>query len=226
MGNSFKNETFLRELVREILESELSERSKENKAKKNQWQKDFGQSFFQQTGDIAAGDAMRAYARGDSRMGTDLNRSADDAYKMADHGGTKMHQKTGRNLSYRSGGPASQGQGRQGKFSGLDGAIKLSGSGGDLSIKTGNTGQAKVPPAVFQATQKGGKVTFGRYYDATGRYLGRTQGGKWVDAASDPQAKSQMEIVKKLSELKASGNLPTNRDELKEVVREVMRSCS
>lgn len=36
--------------------------------------------------------------------------------------------------------------------------------------------------------QAGGKVVFGKYYDASGKYLGKSSGGKWVDAAQEPDA--------------------------------------
>lgn len=43
--------------------------------------------------------------------------------------------------------------------------------------------QSPVPPQVQQAVQSGGKVVFGKYFDTTGKYLGKTVDGKWVDAS-------------------------------------------
>lgn len=50
-------------------------------------------------------------------------------------------------------------------------------------------GGGAVPPAVQQAASKqaGGKVSFGRYFDSSGKYLGKTSGGKWVPAGQEQQ---------------------------------------
>lgn len=42
---------------------------------------------------------------------------------------------------------------------------------------------AGVPSSVKSAMSSGGKVVFGKYFDSSGKYLGRMQGGKWVDAS-------------------------------------------
>ena len=48
-------------------------------------------------------------------------------------------------------------------------------------------GGGAVPPDVQKAAAKqaGGKVSFGRYFDSSGRYLGKTSGGKWVPAGPE-----------------------------------------
>ena len=63
-------------------------------------------------------------------------------------------------------------------------------------------GGGAVPPAVQQAVQSGGKVVFGRYFDGTGKYLGRTQGGKWMDASQDT-AQKQLEQLKEFRTTKS-----------------------
>lgn len=55
------------------------------------------------------------------------------------------------------------------------------------------------PPQVQKAASKeaGGKIVFGRYFDASGKYLGRSSGGKWIDAAQDnstPQLESLLKL--------------------------------
>jgi hypothetical protein len=84
-----------------------------------------------------------------------------------------------------------------------------------------------VPPQVKKAASKeaGGRVVFGRYYDAQGNYLGRSQGGKWVDAASDPNAKTQMEMYQKLMEIESGHYSSKDKEMVKEMIREVMKSC-
>jgi len=83
------------------------------------------------------------------------------------------------------------------------------------------------PPQVKQAASKeaGGRVLFGRYYDAQGNYLGRSQGGKWVDAASDPNAQSMMELYQKLKEIESGHYSSEDKEMVKEMIREVMKSC-
>lgn len=86
--------------------------------------------------------------------------------------------------------------------------------------------QSPVPDATKKAASKegGGKVVFGRYYDSSGTYLGRTQGGKWVDAATDPNAQSQLEIVQKLEELKKSGKLSGMAiNEKKQLIKNILK---
>jgi hypothetical protein len=91
----------------------------------------------------------------------------------------------------------------------------------------GTPAQSPVPVQVQQAASKeaGGKVVFGRYYDAQGNYLGRSQGGKWVDASSDPNAKTQMEMYQKLMEIKSGHYSPKDKEMVKKMIREVMKSC-
>ena len=234
MGNSFKTETFLRELVREILESELSERSAEARAKKAA-RKAVGfttqkaKQFSRGTG--PGQDASTGW-RGEPKGGTiptGRTPTTMAAVKQADTAGSyvdaaRAGKQSTDKLASRPGRAA---------FSNLKQVMQTDRNSDtpDTYMGANPDGTMKaspVPAQVQQAASKdaGGRVVFGRYYDSSGKYLGRSQGGKWVDAAGDPSAKSQMEIVKKLSELKASGNLPTNRDKLKEVVREVIRSCS
>jgi hypothetical protein len=81
------------------------------------------------------------------------------------------------------------------------------------------------PTNVQAAVQQGGKVAFGRYYDASGKYLGRSQGGKWVDAASDPNAKTQMEMYQKMMEIESGRYSSKDKEMVKEMIREVMKSC-
>jgi hypothetical protein len=84
-----------------------------------------------------------------------------------------------------------------------------------------------VPAQVRHAASReaGGKVVFGRYYDSRGQYLGRSQGGQWVDGKTDPNAQSQMEMYNKIQELLGKGY--TNRDKVhvKEMIREIVKSC-
>lgn len=43
------------------------------------------------------------------------------------------------------------------------------------------------PPEVVKAASKqaGGRIVFGRYFDRSGTYLGKSSGGKWVPASQD-----------------------------------------
>jgi hypothetical protein len=93
--------------------------------------------------------------------------------------------------------------------------------------QSGGGKSSSVPAQVQQAASKeaGGKVVFGRYYDGQGNYLGRSQGGKWVDAASDPNAKTQMEMYQKLKEIKSGHYSSKDKEMVKEMIREVMKSC-
>jgi len=95
------------------------------------------------------------------------------------------------------------------------------------SAQSGGGKTSPVPAQVQQAASKeaGGRVLFGRYYDAQGNYLGRSQGGKWVDAASDPNAKTQMEMYQKLKEIESGHYSSKDKDMVKEMIREVMKSC-
>ena len=90
----------------------------------------------------------------------------------------------------------------------------------------GTPAQSPVPAQVQQAASKesGGKVIFGRYYDAQGNYLGRSQGGKWVDPASDPNAKTQMEMYQKLKEIESKNYKKRDHKVVKQMLREVLRS--
>jgi hypothetical protein len=95
---------------------------------------------------------------------------------------------------------------------------------------TDSSGVAKpspVPMQVQRAASKdaGGKVRFGRYYDAQGNYLGRSQGGQWIDGKSDPNAKTQMEMYNKLMEIESGKYTSKDRELVKEMIREVVRSC-
>jgi hypothetical protein len=83
------------------------------------------------------------------------------------------------------------------------------------------------PEAVKKAASKeaGGKVRFGRYYDAQGKYLGRSQGGQWIDAASDPNAKTQMEMYQKMMEIESGHYSSKDKEMVKEMIREVLKSC-
>ena len=58
------------------------------------------------------------------------------------------------------------------------------------------------PQQVQKAASKasGGKVVFGRYFDASGKYLGKVSGGKWVDASQDKTAPT-LENLLKLKEI-------------------------
>jgi hypothetical protein len=86
---------------------------------------------------------------------------------------------------------------------------------------------SSVPDQVRQAASKeaGGKVVFGRYYDARGQYLGRTQGGQWVDGKTDSNAQTQMEMYNKLQELKNKGFTGKDKEHVKKMVRELVKSC-
>jgi len=89
----------------------------------------------------------------------------------------------------------------------------------------GRVKDSPVPPAVQQAASRdaGGKVLFGRYYDGQGNYLGRSQGGKWVDAVSDPNAKSMMEMYNKIKEIESMKHTAKDKEMVKEMIREVIK---
>jgi hypothetical protein len=110
----------------------------------------------------------------------------------------------------------------QRKSSDAPGSLAYTGTNPDGTMKP-----TVVPPQVQQAASKaaGGRVLFGRYYDAQGNYLGRSQGGKWVDASSDPNAKTQMEVYQKLMEIESGHYSSKDKEMVKEMIREVMKSC-
>lgn len=115
---------------------------------------------------------------------------------------------------------------------GMTAPVKRKGDHPSVIAKQQNQLKAKssnpaVPINVSQAASKesGGRVVFGRYYDAQGNYLGRTQGGQWIDGKTDPNAKSQLEIVKKLSELKSKKKTMT-RDQLKNEIKSILKEYS
>jgi hypothetical protein len=85
---------------------------------------------------------------------------------------------------------------------------------------------AVAPAQVQAAVQSGGKVVFGRYYDAQGNYLGRSQGGQWIDGKSDPNAKTQLEMYNKLMEIESGKYTSKDRELVKEMIREIVKSCS
>jgi hypothetical protein len=93
---------------------------------------------------------------------------------------------------------------------------------------SGRAKESPVPADVRASASKtkGGKVVFGKYYDSSGQYLGRTQGGKWVPGASDPDAHLQVEFYNKLMEIE-SGNFTRGEKKLvKEMIREMAKACS
>jgi len=102
--------------------------------------------------------------------------------------------------------------------------------GADTYMGTTPQGTMKtspIPPEVKQAASKeaGGRVVFGHYYDASGTPLGKTVGGEWIPA-SDPRYKNrQLEVYQKLEEIESKGYKIKDKEMVKEMIREVMKSC-
>jgi hypothetical protein len=96
--------------------------------------------------------------------------------------------------------------------------------------QTPSGGQKTPAPANVQAAvQQGGRVVFGHYYDATGTPLGKSMGGKWIPANS-PEYKSRqlevaLEVYQKIQEIENAGYTSKDRKMVKEMMREVLRSC-
>lgn len=84
--------------------------------------------------------------------------------------------------------------------------------------QTGGGGKGIAPDGAIHAG-------FGRYTDASGKTIGYTRKGQWVDAKTDPNAKTQMEMYNKLMEIKARKYKNSDREMVKEMIREIMKSC-
>ncbi|MFZ9733368.1 MAG: hypothetical protein ACO3BA_08395, partial [Schleiferiaceae bacterium] len=76
---------------------------------------------------------------------------------------------------------------------------KLAGSNAPLSHPEGDKAMGKPSAVVPQdirakaSKAQGGKVAFGKYYDASGTFLGSVKQGKWVSAGQQQQNKSTLE---------------------------------
>ena len=106
---------------------------------------------------------------------------------------------------------------------------------GKSPVEPGPEGGARIPvnspapPNVISAVQQGGKVIIGRYYDAQGNYLGKSQGGQWIPnkqtyAPDDTQLR-ELELYNKIKEIESNGYKVKDKEMVKEMIREVLKSC-
>lgn len=170
--------TYLKEIIREIVKTQLSEKAK--------WRTS---SAAQQIGDPfnARGDEL-GYAPGE--MDTYLKAKSD-----TDLPSGALQNRMPAQMATR--GPRT-GKPTMASLQRTKGRIQQYAQDVEHSAMS----NSPAPQQVKQAASKeaGGKVVFGRYFDATGKYLGRVSGGKWVDAAQDTTAPT-LENLLKLKEI-------------------------
>jgi hypothetical protein len=212
------NETSLQKLIDEVLD-EAGETKRANKAKKNLAQSRAGASMG---GSWNADKTDLQLGRKPAAAPTPLrgnfgskSKGAGDVRKMAQ----------GRS-SFGSEFPLSQRKAYPGSLAGdMDTARGVTQSKAQAAADGRGASGSVAPAQVQAAVQSGGKVVFGRYYDATGQYLGRSQGGQWVDAKSDPNAQRQLEMYNKIQELMGRGYTTKDKAKVKKVIREIVKRC-
>jgi hypothetical protein len=97
----------------------------------------------------------------------------------------------------------------------------------DAKVKIPSNSPA--PPDVMAAINQGGKIIIGRYYDAQGNYLGKSQGGQWVPnkqtyAPDDTQLR-ELGLYNKIKEIESNGYKVKDKEMVKEMIREALKSC-
>jgi hypothetical protein len=241
-----------REELKELLRNAIYEKrqrspkhrkvsSDPTKQKKAKWQQSLGKLDIRRDAENFrqyALDKMKSSAEAGDEKGFEravqYSREAGD--EMRSLGNPQTTKRRGRKISKT---PGDSGSVRQSPSAGPAGTIAKSKDPTDLAIRTGNTGHANIPPQVLQAASKAadGKVELGRYYGAPGsdptannaekrKYFGRTQGGQWIPAETDPNAKAQLELYNKLMEIRAAKYKSGDKEMVKEMIREIVKSCS
>jgi hypothetical protein len=216
-GDGAMNGTSLQKLIDEIL-GETGEIKRANKAKKTAAQSRAGAStrgsWNADKTDLQLGRRSTATPtplRGD--FGS-KSKGAGDARKMAQGRG-----------SFGSDFPLSQRKAYPGSLAGdMDTVRGVTQSKAQAAAGGHGASGSAAPAQVQAAVQSGGKVVFGRYYDARGQYLGRSLGGQWVDAKSDPSAQTQMEMYNKIMEIGSGKYKAGDREKVKKMIREIVKS--
>lgn len=169
----------LRELISELVSEELDdldERNKENKAKKNAYHADLGKGSFKEP----------------LKQGRNIGRSGPEDHLQGRQVRVKSEPTKPTQAQVAQSGNAEFNYNRDVKNRRT--ALKRDTRAGVQALGTAPAGPPTasslnpvVPPQVQKAASKaaGGMVKFGKYYDATGKYLGKVQGGKWIDVSQD-----------------------------------------
>jgi len=101
---------------------------------------------------------------------------------------------------------------------------------GKSPVAPGPEGRPRVPvnsPAPQDVRNKvlaGGEIKVGKYYDAQGNYLGKSQGGQWLaNKQTYAPDDSKLEMYQKIKEIESMGYKVSDKELVKEMIRELMR---